>query len=76
MADNQPLPTICSGCNGTSGKCVSPLVPLPGCRRDKIRQIYLANGFGIKTGRDDLQDRFYNAAEALLEAFNAPNGAD
>jgi hypothetical protein len=34
--------------------------------RATIRDIFLANGFAIKDGHDDLKDYVYEAAEALL----------
>lgn len=36
--------------------------------RNQIRDIFVANGFKVKEGHDDLKDYVYKAAEALLEA--------
>lgn len=63
------MPTICSSCGGTSGKCVNPLVPPADCRRAKIREVLLSHGYTIKEGHDDLKPYVYDAAEALLAAF-------
>lgn len=65
------MPTICSACNGTSGKCAQPLAPPTDCRRAKIRDVLLANGFTIKDGQTDLKPYIYEAAEALLAAFES-----
>jgi hypothetical protein len=34
--------------------------------KDKIRQIFLANGFTIKEGQTDLKDYVYDAAACLI----------
>jgi hypothetical protein len=39
--------------------------------RDKIREIFLAHGFEIKPGHDDLKPYVYEAAEALIAAIAA-----
>ena len=39
---------------------------------DKIREIFLANGFSIKEGQTDLKPYVYAAARALLEAALKP----
>jgi hypothetical protein len=65
------MPTICSACGGTSGKCAQPLVPPTDCRRAKIREVLLANGYTIKEGQTDLKDYVYVAAEALLAAYES-----
>lgn len=37
--------------------------------KEEIRNIFLANGFNIKPGNDDLKDYVYGAAQALQEAI-------
>lgn len=63
------MPTVCSSCGKTSGHCVTPLVPVPGCRRAQIRDVLLANGFTIKPGNDDLKPYVYAAVDAVLDEF-------
>lgn len=42
--------------------------------KDKIREIFLANGFTVKEGQTDLKPYVYEAAEALLkEAVTTDN---
>jgi hypothetical protein len=38
--------------------------------RAQIRKVFLANGFTIKEGLDDLKEYVYEAAEALLRAHD------
>lgn len=38
----------------------------PAIPRDRIREIFLAHGFTVKEGCDDLKPYVYEAAEALL----------
>lgn len=42
-------------------------------KREQIREIFLANGFTIKPGNDDLKEYVYAAAEALLAAQHKPH---
>jgi polysaccharide deacetylase 2 family uncharacterized protein YibQ len=41
----------------------TPMLPIS---RDRIREIFMANGFTIKEGQTDLKDYVYAAAHALL----------
>lgn len=40
--------------------------------RPKIKEVFLAHGFTVKEGQDDLKPYVYEAAEALLEAAKPP----
>ena len=44
--------------------------------REKIKEIFLRNGFTIKEGYTDLKEYVYRAAEDLIREYTAPTGDD
>ena len=44
--------------------------------REQIKQVFLAHGFTVKPGQDDLKEYVYAAAEALIAQAQAAPGAE